>query len=125
MKPPYGTLTAIDLNTGEHRWQVTLGDTPSVRFHPRLRHLNLPPLGVSGAPGGVVTKGGIIFITGGGQALYAIDSLTGQELWQHDLGIAAVANPMTYRTAAGRQFVVIAVGAGSAAKLMAFALTQS
>ena len=125
IKPPYGTLTAIDLNTGEHRWQVTLGDTPDVRFHPRLRHLDLPPLGVAGAPGGVVTKGGMIFISGGGRVLYAIDVLTGRELWQHDLGSAGVANPMTYRTASGRQFVVIAVGSGAYAKLMAFALPES
>ena len=125
VKPPYGTLTAIDLNTGDHRWQMTLGDTPSVRFHPRLSHLNLPPLGVAGAPGGVATRGGLIFITGGGHVLYAIDLLTGRELWQHDLGSEAVANPMTYRTATGRQFVVIAVGSGSYAKLMAFALSES
>ena len=124
-RPPYGTLTAIDLNTGEHRWQVTLGDTPHIRFHPRLRHLNLPPLGVAGASGGVVTKGGLFFISGGGRVLYAMDVLTGRELWQYDLGSESVANPMTYRTASGRQFVVVAVGSGSYAKLMAFALSAS
>ena len=50
---------------------------------------------------------------------------TGRELWQHDLGSESVANPMTYRTATGRQFVVIAVGSGWYAKLMAFALSES
>jgi len=69
-----------------------------------------------------VTKGGVLFTTGGGRVLYAIDSRTGATLWEHDLGQVAYANPMTYRTRAGRQFVVIATGAGSSAKLVAFAL---
>jgi quinoprotein glucose dehydrogenase len=41
-KPPYGTLTAIDMNTGEHLWQVPVGDLPNVRFHPALRGVELP-----------------------------------------------------------------------------------
>jgi quinoprotein glucose dehydrogenase len=121
-KPPYGTLTAIDLATGEHRWHITLGDTPSLRNHPALRGTNLPPVGVSGAPGGLVTRGGLVFITGGGSVLYAIDKATGATLWQSDLGSRGYANPMTYRTRAGRQFVVIATGAGADARLQAFAL---
>src|SRR5207302_1699452 len=43
-KPPYGTLTAIDLNTGERRWQITLGDSPQIRRHPLLHGVRLPPL---------------------------------------------------------------------------------
>jgi quinoprotein glucose dehydrogenase len=121
-KPPYGTLTAIDLGTGEFRWQVPLGDTPEVRNHPALRGKTLPALGVSGAPGGTVTRGGLVFITGGGSALYAIDARTGTTRWETDLGQRAYANPMTYRTRGGRQFVVIATGAGANATLMAFSL---
>jgi quinoprotein glucose dehydrogenase len=122
-KPPYGTLTAIDLGTGEHKWQVPLGDTPEVRSHPALAGVALPPaLGVSGAPGGVVTRGGLIFITGGGNTLYAIDTADGAVRWQADLGQRGYANPMTYRTRAGKQFVVIATGVGAGAKLQAFAL---
>jgi quinoprotein glucose dehydrogenase len=123
IKPPYGTLTAIDLATGEHRWQIPLGDTPRVRNHPALRGVTLPRyLGVAGAPGGMVSAGGLVFITGGGSALYAIDAADGQVRWEHDLERVAYANPMTYRTRSGTQFVVIATGAGADARLVTFAL---
>ncbi|HEY9227330.1 MAG TPA: PQQ-binding-like beta-propeller repeat protein, partial [Gemmatimonadaceae bacterium] len=58
-KPPYGTLVAIDLNTGNEKWNVTFGDTPAIRNHPLLKDLNLPPVGVAGAPGPIVTAGGL------------------------------------------------------------------
>ena len=122
-KPPYGTLTAIDLNTGERRWQIPLGDSPQLRSHPLLRGVTLPPLlGVAGAPGAIVTRGGLVFVSGGGSTLYAIDKATGATLWQADLGRRAYSVPMTYRTRAGKQFVVIATGAGAEAELVAFAL---
>jgi quinoprotein glucose dehydrogenase len=122
-KPPYGTLTAIDLNTGETKWQIPLGDTPGVRNNPSLRGVALPErLGVAGSPGSLATKGGLVFSTGGGSVLYAIDSRSGKELWSYDLGQVAYANPMTYRTREGRQMLVIATGNGANAKLMAFAL---
>ncbi|HEX7024074.1 MAG TPA: PQQ-binding-like beta-propeller repeat protein, partial [Gemmatimonadales bacterium] len=124
VRPPYGTLTAVDLDQGTIRWQVTLGDTPAVRFHPRLRSLHLPPLGVAGAPGPVVTRSGLLFLTGGGDVMYAIDASNGAVLWSAALGTTGYANPMTYRTATGRQFVVIATGWGDAAKLVAFALPR-
>lgn len=124
-KPPYGTLTAIDLDTGRRAWQVTLGDTPRIRENPLLKGLKLPPLGVAGAPGGIVTRGGLVFITGGGATLYAIDKTTGATLWQAPLGGRGYSNPMTYTTSAGRQFVVVATGSGAEATLMAFALPSS
>src|SRR5207237_7517514 len=80
-KPPYGTLTAIDLKTGDQRWQVPLGDSPSIRNHPLLRDLNLPPLGVAGAPGAIVTAGGLLFAGGGGNALYAPGTRDGPGPW--------------------------------------------
>lgn len=121
-KPPYGTLTAIDMNSGEHRWQIPVGDTPWLREHPALKGLDLPSLGVSGSPGPIVTAGGLVFLTGGGSVLYAIDKTTGATLWQADLGRQGYAVPMTYQTRAGRQFVVIATGEGDGAVLKAFAL---
>ena len=121
-KPPYGTLTAIDLNTGDTKWQVPLGDNPAIRNHPLLKNLNLPPLGVAGSPGPMLTAGGLLFVTGGGSTLYAIDAKDGSVAWSHDLGQSGYSNPMTYRTAAGKQFVVVATGAGNTAKLQAFAL---
>ncbi len=122
-RPPYGTLTAYDLSVGEIAWQVPVGDTPSVRANPALSGVELPDrLGVSGAPGPIVTGGGVVFLTGGGDALYAIDSRSGEELWSHDLGQDGYANPMTYRAGDGRQYVVIATGRGAGTRLMAFAL---
>jgi glucose dehydrogenase len=123
-KPPYGTVTAIDMNTGTHRWQVPVGDTPDVRNHPLLQSLDLPPLGVSGAPGPVVTRGGLVFVTGGGSSLYALDKATGVTLWESDLGQIGYAVPMTYATNDGRQFVIIATGSGDSANLKAFALPE-
>jgi quinoprotein glucose dehydrogenase len=122
LKPPYGTLAAIDLKQGILRWQVTAGDLPEVRRHPRLRSLRLPPLGVAGAPGPLLTAGGLLFFTGGGRVLYAVESAQGSTVWSWDLGRIGYANPMTYRTAAGRQFVVIATGQDADAELVAFAL---
>ena len=124
-QPPYGTLVAIDMNRGEHRWQVTVGDTPWMRDHPLLKGLDLPPLGVSGSPGPIVTGGGLVFVTGGGSVLYAFDKTSGAVLWQTDLGQDGYAVPMTYQTRAARQYVVIATGEGDHAVLKAFALKEA
>ena len=125
LRPPYGTLTAIDLNTGEHVWQVPVGDNARVRDHPDLAGVELPErLGSTGHPGPIVTAGGLVFITGGASSLYAFDKSTGEELWSADLGAGSAANPMTFMAASGRQFVVIASGRGSGAKLIAFALDR-
>ena len=124
-KPPYGTLTAIDLNTGDTKWQIPLGDSPDIRANPALKGATLPDkLGVAGSPGSLVTKGGLVFSTGGGRVLYAIDSRSGQTVWEYDLGQIAYSNPMTYRTREGKQFLVIATGGGANSKLVAFALKE-
>ena len=123
IKPPYGTMTAIDLDTGKRRWQVTLGDTPEIREHPLLKGLSLPALGVAGAVGGTVTAGGVIFATGGGDVLYALDTRDGRVVWHATLDAGrGYSNPVTYRTANGVQYVVIAAGGGSDAELVAFSI---
>ena len=122
LKPPYGHLTAIDLNRGEIVWRVVVGDTPFLREHAALKDLSLPArLGASGAPGAIVTAGGLVFVGGGDVAFNAFDAMTGQELWRHALKVRTTATPMTYR-AGGRQFVTIATGSGENAELIAFAL---
>ncbi|HEV8150842.1 MAG TPA: amidohydrolase family protein [Gemmatimonadales bacterium] len=110
LKPPYGTLTAIDLASGTQRWQVTVGDWPRIRQHPLFKGLNLPPMGVVGSPGPIVTAGGLVFVTGGGSALQAFDAATGRLLWSAELGAFGYSVPMTYRTRTGRQFVAVATG---------------
>ena len=122
MKPPYGHLTAIDLNRGEIAWRVALGDNPTLRAHPALKDIPLPArLGASGAPGAIVTAGGIVFVGGGDIAVNAIDASTGDTLLRLPLSQRTTATPMTYRTGGpdGRQFVVIATGQGENAQLVA------
>ncbi|HSG07176.1 MAG TPA: pyrroloquinoline quinone-dependent dehydrogenase [Longimicrobiales bacterium] len=122
--PPYGTVTAIDMNRGEIVWQVPVGDDARVRNNPLLAGVELPErLGVAGAPGPIVTAGGIVFVAGGADVLTALDAATGARLWEGRLPQRGYANPMTYATRDGRQFVVIATGGGAqGGTLVAFAL---
>jgi quinoprotein glucose dehydrogenase len=123
LKPPYGHLVAIDLNRGAIKWRVPFGDTPSLRRHAALAGVPLPAaLGVAGAPGVLATAGGLVFGGGGDLALHAMDAATGMELWHAPLPRRANGTPMTYRSRAGRQFVVIATGGGEDAALVAFAV---
>ncbi len=115
--------SAIDLNTGDTKWTSRSATRRRFAIIRCSKISNLPPLGVAGSPGPIVTASGLIFVTGGGSTLYAIDSRrTDATLWSADLGQSGYAVPMTYRTKAGKQFVVIATGAATGAKLMAFAL---
>ncbi len=125
LKPPYGHLTAINLNTGDIAWQVPFGDDARLRAHPALRNVRLPAkLGAAGVQGAIVTKGGIVFAGGGDTAFHAVDKTNGADLWTYPLGVRTTGTPMTYSTANGRQYVVIATGTGDQAALMAFALPQ-
>ena len=123
VKPPYGELVAFDFGRGEIAWRVPFGDTPSVRTHPLLANVKLPErLGAAGAPGVIVTKGGLILGGGGDMFLYAFDKTNGREIARFPLQRRASATPMTYRARSGRQFIVMATGAGSSATLVAWAL---
>lgn len=123
-RPPYGTVTAIDLASGEHRWQAVVGHWPELEKHPELRGRKLPPLGAVGTSGGIVTRGGLVFISGGSTSLHALDAATGVQLWEGRLQGKGHANPMTYRTRSGRQYVVIATSRARGGELRAFALPR-
>jgi glucose dehydrogenase len=127
LKPPYGLLTAVDLNKGEIAWQEVYGDNAQLRANPALAGVKLPEkLGIAGAQGGViVTKGGLIFAGCGDSAVHAIDKATGKDLWTFQLPRRTTATPMTYIGKDGRQYVVIATGNGTDAVLLAFALPGS
>jgi glucose dehydrogenase len=126
LKPPYGQMVAIDLNSGQLAWKQAYGDTPQVRAHPALAGVKLPEkLGRAGAQGGViVTKGGLLFAGCGDMAVHALDKTTGQDLWTYALPRRTTATPATYLGKDGRQYVVIATGNGTDAVLMAFALPR-
>src|SRR5579862_1340680 len=120
-KPPYGQVTAIDLNHGTIAWQQAFGDWPELRADPALKDVKLPPsLGIAGPQGGIVTKGGLFFVGGEDTYLHAIDKGTGRDLWRGPLPERSYGTPLTYRTPSGKQYVVIAVGQGAGAALVAF-----
>lgn len=123
LKPPYGHLVAIDLNHGVIKWRIPFGDNPQLRAHPALKDIMLPDqLGTPGAPGVLATRGGLVFVGGSDQALHAVDTATGEEIWRAPLSRRVTGTPMTYRSKSGRQFVVVATSAGADAALIAFAL---
>jgi quinoprotein glucose dehydrogenase len=125
IKPPYGQLTALDMNRGTIAWQVTAGDSPALRTAAALKGAALPErLGAAGNPGVIVTRGGLVFSGGGDTALSAFDKTTGREVWRHLLPRETTGTPMTYRSQSGRQFVVIATGRGDDTALVAFALRE-
>lgn len=106
VKPPWGTLNAIDLNTGEFKWRTTLGEFPA------LTARGIPPTGTENYGGPVVTAGGLVFIAASkDEQLRAFDRQTGRELWKHPLPAGGYATPATYAVD-GRQYVVIACGGG-------------
>ncbi len=125
-QPPWGQLTAVNVNTGEFVWRVPLGITES-----------LPPekqkTGRPGNGGTIATAGGLVFVAATDDARFrAFDAKTGQELWTVKLGGAAEATPMTYQGRDGKQYVVIpSTGGGffgnpfTDDSLMAFALPDA
>ena len=129
LKPPYGRITAIDLNQGEIAWSVPNGDGP--RDHPLLKGLNLPPLGHPGRSAPLVTRT-LLFVGegdpimaaparvppgmplslapgAGGRKFRAYDKATGQVLWETELPAGTTGAPMTYLFN-GKQYIVVAIG---------------
>ena len=106
VKPPWGTLNAIDLNTGAYLWRVPLGE------YPELTARGVPLTGTENYGGPLVTAGGLLFIGASKDENFrAFDRRTGRELWRAKLPAGGYASPATYE-AGGRQFVVIACGGG-------------
>lgn len=107
IKPPWGTLSAIDLNSGKFLWQIPLGQ------YPALAAQGMTDTGSENYGGPVVTAGGLLFI---GATVYdrkfrAFDASTGKLLWETTLPFAGIATPATYEIN-GKQYVVIASSGG-------------
>jgi len=105
-RPPWGTLTAIDMDTGEFKWQSTLGVVDA------LTAKGIPPTGISNIGGPLVTGGGLLFIGATNDGRFrAFDKKSGKEIWTTMLPASAHSTPMTYTGPVNKkQYVVIAVG---------------
>ncbi|MFC4870960.1 PQQ-binding-like beta-propeller repeat protein [Negadavirga shengliensis] len=104
ISPPWGTLNAIDLNTGEYLWTVPFGE------YPELAEKGVPVTGAESYGGPVVTKSGLLFIAGTKDKKFrAYDKRNGELLWETELPAAGFATPSTYEVD-GKQYVVIACG---------------
>ena len=118
VKPPWGRITAIDLNTGDHLWMVPNGE--GIRDHEALQVLDLPRLGTPGRPAPLLTKT-LLFIGegspsmlamprfAGGKMFRAYDKDTGEVLWEMELPAGTTGAPMTYM-ADGKQYIVVGIG---------------
>lgn len=132
VKPPYGRITAIDLNTGDHKWMVPNGDTPDwIKNIPALKGIDIPRTGLPDRVGMLVTK--TLLFAGEGSGLYASDGgggkkfrsyekTTGKIISEIELPANQSGIPMTY-SINGKQYIVVAVGAvGHPGELIALSL---
>ncbi len=132
VKPPWGRITAINMNEGEHVWMVPNSDTPEwVRDHPKLKNINLPRTGSPDRVGLLVTKS--LLFAGEGAGLYAAEGAGGNKFRAHDKATGEILSeftlpanqagvPMTY-SINGKQYIVMAVGArGHPGELVALSL---
>ncbi len=106
ISPPWGTLNAIDLNTGEYLWKVPLGETME------LKAQGFPTTGTENYGGPVITKNGLLFIAATKDGYFrAFDRDTGKILWEYRLPAASFATPSLYQVD-GKQYIVLACGGG-------------
>jgi quinoprotein glucose dehydrogenase len=134
IKPPYGRITALDLNTGTMAWQIAHGDTPdNIKNHAALKGLNIPRTGRLGRIGVLVTNTLVIageggFVTtpnGRGAMLRAYDKATGHDVGAVYMPAPQTGSPMTYLLN-GKQYIVVAIsGQGYSGELIAFRLPNS
>ncbi|MDE0263143.1 MAG: pyrroloquinoline quinone-dependent dehydrogenase [Bryobacterales bacterium] len=124
VKPPWGTLNAIDMDKGEIAWTIPFGEVPE------LAEQGVPATGTENYGGPIVTAGGLLFIgaTNHDQKFRVFDKLTGKLLWDHKLPASGNATPAMYEVD-GRQYVVIGAGGGksgapSGGSYVAFALPE-
>ena len=123
IKPPWGTLNAVDLNSGQIKWKVTLGE------YPELTARGIPPTGTENYGGPLVSAGGLIFIGATADETFRVfDKETGKVLYKAKLPFSGNATPSTYMVN-GRQYVVISAGGGKSGRprggsLVAFALPE-
>ncbi|KAB7531707.1 PQQ-binding-like beta-propeller repeat protein [Flagellimonas olearia] len=119
IKPPWGTLNAINLNTGEYEWKIPVGNDPE------LQEEGAPPTGTGGSAGPIVTAGGVVFLTGTHDGkLFAFDKADGKRLWEISLPALGTATPSTY-ISEGKQYLAVAVAGNEdepGGYIMAFAL---
>ena len=132
IKPPWGRITAIDLNTGEILWQIPHGETAdNIRNHPRLAGVTIPRTGRSGRVGTLITKTLVIAGEAGtftmpsgeeGAMLRAYDKATGDEVGEVYMPARVSGSPMTYMHD-GKQYIVLAIsGGGFPGELIAYRL---
>ncbi|MBL7873573.1 MAG: PQQ-binding-like beta-propeller repeat protein [Cyclobacteriaceae bacterium] len=106
ISPPWGTLNAINMGTGELVWKTTLGE------YPQLKARGIPPTGTENYGGPVVTAGGLVFIAATSDNKFrAFEKATGKLLWEYTLPASGFASPAIYEWE-GKQYVVIACGGG-------------
>ncbi|MEO8416305.1 MAG: PQQ-binding-like beta-propeller repeat protein [Ginsengibacter sp.] len=110
IKPPWGTLNAIDLNTGDYLWRVPLGE------YPELTKKGIRITGTENYGGPLVTAGGLVFIAAtGDEKIRAFDRKTGKTVWEYQLPAGGFATPITYEVD-GKQYIVIAAGGARGGK---------